>query len=393
MQSFLVAVASIPVLLIIFGAAAAALDPLRRRIRARRHQYAQRLSERLFDEARRVLPCVLPGRPEPTANIPLCLVRWWDAFLALTPGRLVMLLLVVLLFHGAADLPSGTEYKDDGAPLDPFTHLAKGVWEAVSWTARKLADLPSVWTEIHEQPGSVIAPLSPVITILAIFTAGWLVAPGLTAFGRWDGPDATRPAAAVSKQTIERRYGPVAVLLSTATRCGRAYVRTAETSPLDMPQVSVRACERAIRRAWRTRHGKPRRHRRRELKLHAAKVVGALRAAEAQQDIDPGPALQKLAGMLVTITERYVEGRIGELLDASELSGIDPVTDHGMPRIAGAGGVVVLAMWGAHLLGFPEGVAGPFLGLVVTGAVALFFRRTIPSPSDFLDILRSADRK
>ncbi|MCX5058992.1 MULTISPECIES: hypothetical protein [Streptomyces] len=117
------------------------------------------------------------------------------------------------------------------------------------------------------------------------------------------------------------------------------------------------------------------------------------RSLKVSLDIDPGPALQKLAGMLVTITERYVEGRIGELLDESDLSGIDPVTDHGMPRIVGAGSVVVLAMWGAHLLGFPEGVSGPFLGLVVTGAVALFYRGSIPSPSDLLDILWSADRR
>ncbi|WP_159072515.1 hypothetical protein [Streptomyces formicae] len=392
-MSFLVTLVTVPVVLIIFAATAAVLDPLRRRIRMRRHQYAQRLSERLFNEARRVLPRVLPERPEPTANIPLCLVRWWDAFLALTPGRVLLLLLVVLLVRGAAGLPGGTESENDGDPLDPFTHLAKGVWDAASWTGRKLTDVPSVWTGISEHPGSVITGLAPVITVLAIITAVWLVSPGLTAFGGWGEPDATRPAAAVSKQTVERRYGPVAVLLSTATRCGRAYLRTAETPPLDMPQVSVRACERVIRRAWRTRHGKPRRHRRRELKLHAAKVVGALRAAEAQQDIDPGPALQKLAGMLVTITERYVEGRVGELLDADELSGIDPVTEHGMPRIVGAGGVVVLAMWGAHMLGFPEGVSGPFLGLVVTGSVALFFRHSIPGPSDLLDILRSADRR
>ncbi|MEU3724088.1 hypothetical protein [Streptomyces sp. NPDC031705] len=103
------------------------------------------------------------------------------------------------------------------------------------------------------------------------------------------------------------------MLLSAATQAARAYLETeAAPSLLDAPRIKVHRVERVIRKAWRARNGGPRRHRRRELKLHAAKVVMALRLAEAQQDIEPGPALKEMMRILVTVAERYVEGEVGE---------------------------------------------------------------------------------
>ncbi|GGW04648.1 MULTISPECIES: hypothetical protein [Streptomyces] len=55
------------------------------------------------------------------------------------------------------------------------------------------------------------------------------------------------------------------------------------------------------------------------LKSHAAQVVGALRAAEAELDKDPQKAAHDLARMALTISERYATGRLGALLDERDL--------------------------------------------------------------------------
>lgn len=57
------------------------------------------------------------------------------------------------------------------------------------------------------------------------------------------------------------------------------------------------------------------------LKSHAAQVVGALRAAEAELDKDPQKAACDLARMALTISERYASGRLGALLDERDLRG------------------------------------------------------------------------
>ncbi|MFD0265364.1 hypothetical protein ACFVGY_02040 [Streptomyces sp. NPDC127106] len=44
---------------------------------------------------------------------------------------------------------------------------------------------------------------------------------------------------------------------------------------------------------------------------------------ELELDRAPGPALRKLANMMVTIADRYAEGRLGALLD-DDLSAVDP---------------------------------------------------------------------
>jgi len=59
--------------------------------------------------------------------------------------------------------------------------------------------------------------------------------------------------------------------------------------------------------------------RNRPLKAHAAQVVEALRAAEAELDKDPRKAARDLRRLTLTISERYASGRVGALLDGGDL--------------------------------------------------------------------------
>ncbi|WMX46239.1 hypothetical protein RGF97_17270 [Streptomyces roseicoloratus] len=89
--------------------------------------------------------------------------------------------------------------------------------------------------------------------------------------------------------------------------------------------------------------------RRRELKTHAGQVVAKLREAEAGLDHSPHvEALSEIAGLVVTIAERYVDGHIGALLPEPLLEGKKPVPDRELLRVSAAvvliaGGVVGLA--------------------------------------------------
>ncbi|WNE95548.1 hypothetical protein PS467_09445 [Streptomyces luomodiensis] len=122
-----------------------------------------------------------------------------------------------------------------------------------------------------------------------------------------------------------RRCWPVVALLTVAAQCTTVLRRWEETQPdCQVPRVSMEPVERAIWRAHRTRRARARRHNERQFKAHATLVVGALRKAEARQDSEPRRALEDLIVMLLTIAERYAEGRIGDLLDADQLAGVAP---------------------------------------------------------------------
>ncbi|MDT0385960.1 hypothetical protein [Streptomyces dubilierae] len=95
-------------------------------------------------------------------------------------------------------------------------------------------------------------------------------------------------------------------------------------------------------------------------------MIAALRAAEAEQDINPGPALQKLTEMLVTITERYVEGKVGELLDDAELHNVDPVPRYEPLRVASIFTVAV----GFGAVAAYAGLPAQLQSLVAIGAAA-----------------------
>jgi hypothetical protein len=185
-----------------------------------------------------------------------------------------------------------------------------------------------------------------------------------------------------------RRCWPVVALLTVAAQCATVLRRWEETQPdCQIPRVSVQPVEQAIWRAHRTRRARARRHNERQFKAHAALVVGALRRAEARQDSEPGRALEDLIVMLLTIAERYAEGRIDDLLDADQLAGVEPAAPRERLRMVVVGLVVVLVMACAAVLGLPEAALVPLLPVVVLFVAVVFNRGRMPTAGQLTDLI------
>ncbi|MGW6911654.1 hypothetical protein [Streptomyces sp. NPDC054940] len=185
-----------------------------------------------------------------------------------------------------------------------------------------------------------------------------------------------------------RRCWPVVALLTVAAQCATVLRRWEETQPdCQIPRVSMQPVERAIWRAHRTRRARARRHNERQFKAHAALVVGALRRAEARQDSEPGRALEDLIVMLLTIAERYAEGRIDDLLDADQLAGVAPAAPRERLRVVVVGVVVVLVMAGAAVLGLPDAALVPLLPVVVLFVAVVFNRGRMPTAGQLPDLI------
>ncbi|GGV42057.1 hypothetical protein GCM10010495_69640 [Kitasatospora herbaricolor] len=91
-------------------------------------------------------------------------------------------------------------------------------------------------------------------------------------------------------------------------------------------------------------------HRRSRLRSHASQVVTALRATQIQLDSDPKASARKLAGLLLKITSRYVDGAVGTLLDDEDLdSTARPREALRLALAAVALGAVALASQAFHL--------------------------------------------
>jgi hypothetical protein len=149
----------------------------------------------------------------------------------------------------------------------------------------------------------------------------------------------------------------------------------------------VQPVEHAIWRAHRTRRARARRHNERQFKAHAALVVGALRRAEAQQDSKPDRALEDLTVMLLTIAERYAEGRVDDLLDADQLAGVTPAAPRERLRGVVVGLTVVLVMAGAAFLGLPDAALIPLLPVVVLFVAVVVNRGRMPTPGQLTDLI------
>ncbi|MET8023804.1 hypothetical protein [Streptomyces avermitilis] len=191
-----------------------------------------------------------------------------------------------------------------------------------------------------------------------------------------------------SARMEDRRCWPVVALLTVAAQCATILRRWEETQPdCQIPRVSMEPVERAIWRAHRTRRTRARRHNERQFKAHAALVVGALRRAEARQDSDPSRALEDLIVMLLTIAERYAEGRIDDLLDSDQLDGVAPAAPRERLRAVAVGVVVVLVMAGAAVLGLPDAALAPLLPVVVLFLAVVFNRGRMPTAGQLTDLI------
>ncbi|WP_157872286.1 hypothetical protein [Streptomyces silaceus] len=158
--------------------------------------------------------------------------------------------------------------------------------------------------------------------------------------------------------------------------------------------MDIADAERAIWSAWRLRHGHVRRVHRRQLKDHAAEVIGALRLAEGRQEIDADTAevFEDLAKMLLKIAERYAEGRTGALLDPEDLAGAPKAVNREWIRLAGLGGTVAGTAVGASLLGLPDSTTTVLVGVATLVAVGLFYGAKF-LPTDLVDIAMGQSRR
>ncbi|MBO1333725.1 hypothetical protein J3486_21045 [Streptomyces sp. VRA16 Mangrove soil] len=112
-----------------------------------------------------------------------------------------------------------------------------------------------------------------------------------------------------------------------------------------------------------------------------------MRAAEARQDDDPRQALQDLTVLLLTIAERYAEGRVRELLDEDQLENAEPAVYRERFRLVGVGTTAVLIMVGASLAGLPEAALTALLPVSVVVLILLFYREKGPTPSQLTDLI------
>ncbi|MDQ0386813.1 hypothetical protein J2S54_003633 [Streptomyces sp. DSM 42143] len=353
-----------------------------RGVRRRRRKLALRYAEPLLKEAEEVFPRVASGRLPPGNGLtPEWIVRWWHAAQVSIPVYVLTFVLMAAVVWNAEALfmahpRSATSGQE--AP-NPWRSLVEGV-----------VGLPRA-VEAWKGPADAFEGLRGVLVLLV---AGILI------------PLAARITAVVSQRPEQRerraqqrrirekyandywRCWPVVVLVLTAVTCAREYKQLETAAPGDdVPRVSLRAVERILWQAPRTRRGRVRVHQERVTKAHIARVVGALRAAEAQQDSDPKEALQDLTVMLLTIAERYAEGKVSELLDEDQIGDVEPAAHREHLRVVAVGGVVVVTMTGAALAGLPEAALSALLPIVVIVVIILLYREKGPTPSQLRDLV------
>ncbi|WP_104817972.1 hypothetical protein [Kitasatospora sp. MMS16-BH015] len=146
----------------------------------------------------------------------------------------------------------------------------------------------------------------------------------------------------------------------------------------DLPRL-LRASERAVRQARFRRKTLPRlSHRQRALRDHAGRVVAALRAAEAGLDTYPDLARCDLAAKLHSIAEAYVEGRLGALLPAPDLEGVEPQRTFETLRLGALAATYPALAWSAGAVGLSGDVQAQTVVVgTLIAAVLLFGRRAL----------------
>ncbi|WP_405850336.1 hypothetical protein OG571_45880 (plasmid) [Streptomyces sp. NBC_01369] len=282
--------------------------------------------------------------------------------------------------------------------LDPLGALLRWVSGAGEW----LADTgKEVWT-IAVHPGDrPTATATVAVALLLVVRLAAMVFSAVPVFIRLSDAQKTRSTQGPQSQPTftqpvkeVQRWRPLVVVLAATGTVGQAYRQWARHETLQAPRVSLKSVERVVWSAWRTRHGRVRHERRRELRAHAARVVGAVRAAEARQDTDAdtGAAFEAMARMLLTIAERYAEGRTGCLLDAEDMAGAEEAMNREWVRLVVLGVLVVGAVAGGAALDLPgEAIASlaGFAALVASGAL---YGTRMPI-TDVIDVMRGQSRK
>ncbi|MDG9695354.1 hypothetical protein QC281_35360 [Streptomyces sp. DH17] len=312
-------------------------------------------------------------------------VRWWRARPLAGPIKTLRFVLVLYLVANVDDM---ADWEHLRWSADPGPR--PGVVQALVSNFAALPSAVAPWDFSAISRASTLMFWALILLVeVRLLKRMTLMSSGTDAtYAAYDMEVLTKRGDKESALTEDRRCWPVVVLLTVAAQCAAVLRRWEETQPdCQIPRVSVQPVERAIWRAHRTRRSRARRHNERQFKAHAALVVGALRQAEARQDSAPGKALEDLTVMLLTIAERYAEGRIDDLLDAEQLAGVAPAAPRERLRGLMVGLTVVVVMAGAALLGLPNAALIPLLPVVVIFVAVVFNRGRMPTPGQLTDLL------
>lgn len=124
---------------------------------------------------------------------------------------------------------------------------------------------------------------------------------------------------------------------------------------------------------------------------HVGLVAAALRKASVQVDVDPERAVTELGDMAMRICNGYVQRSWGNLLEESELAGLEPLRDREQLRLAVAGALTFATVLAGGFLGLPGMALTVLVGLVGTLSFRGLLGRT-PRAMEMLDSLRGIQR-
>ncbi|SHN37947.1 hypothetical protein SAMN05216499_1584 [Actinacidiphila paucisporea] len=253
------------------------------------------------------------------------------------------------------------------------------------------------WKQFHGLPtglaGIYIGLLFPFAILISLIGVAQIAAPVAGPFAPLGYAYVLRknPRAAVSALAMHQRYRPLAIFAASIESCARAATASTERRPARLLAMSTRLDEvaRAVRRAHRTRGAVPfRSHRRRILKRHAGLVVAALRAAEGKIDSAPESALPNLAELVLRISENYIGGRIGQLLDDADLQGLEPVADREPLRIIAAACICGGTAVGISFTALPDEAKTYLIGVGGVIGLTIIYGRNARRAFDILATLR-----
>ncbi|WP_331761949.1 hypothetical protein [Streptomyces sp. NBC_01546] len=199
-----------------------------------------------------------------------------------------------------------------------------------------------------------------------------------------------RATSRAARLLVARRYALVTQCAAAIHACAQAR-RSGEQRPARLRKLAkeLKIVQRGVLDAHHSRGTVARwSHRTKTLKRHERHVAGALRVLESKLDHAPNEALRDIAEALLTISDRYCQTRIGELLDEDQLNDIEPQRNWDVLRlltayVVGAGGVTALALTGV----LPESAEPYVYTLVLAAAFLIAFGRNVRRTIDVLSAI------
>jgi hypothetical protein len=364
--------------------------PLARRLREERFRIARSRRDGLLDKIRLYIPPSVDDEILGDGKLaPLWTHRWFRSFYI---GAILQASVVLFMSF----LPLSAIMIAVDVDSEPKTERSRKNSEA----ARRMLDNlltwgkdGEVWQWYSEDPG-IIAILAVVfLTLLALviifIRARFRLRVSSPEKFREVGLDPPSSSSLSSLSDYSQCW-PVVVLWMTALQCSRVHYQIAHGEDQDKyGRVSLADAERIIWSMHRFRNLSymGRRHRKKALKDHSARVVGALRAVEARQDVEPLEALERLTAMLLEIAEMYCQGRLGALLPPEELADAQPAAPREAARFILTTSMIVGVVAIASILGLPDAALGALLPVAVIVLVAIFSRGRLPGPSQMTDLI------